>query len=75
MSKSIKEITDIIKSYPLAWRRWCNGPEEGGCACMGCIRVPAPSTVPGDPEYFDFPDPQNKITKEEASRYFKEIKE
>jgi hypothetical protein len=67
--KDLNTITRLITIYPRDWRRWCNGPERGGCACMGCVRVPAPSTVRGDPEYQPFPNPEDRLTEEEVGVY------
>ncbi len=63
------EIRRLIEVYPATWRRWCSGPESGGCACMGCVRQPAPSTVQGDPEYAVWPDDRDAITAEEFQIY------
>ncbi len=63
------EIAAIIERYPHKWRRWCDGPELGGCACMGCVRVPAPCTVHGDPEGQPFPNPNDRLTEEEVDAY------
>ena len=67
--RPIAEITRLIEVYPVGWRRWCDGPERGGCACLGCVRVPAPSTVRGDPEYCAFPNPADRLTRDEVERY------
>lgn len=67
--RSLEEIARLIEVYPPSWRRWCDGPENGGCACLGCVRVPAPSTVPGDPEYYPFPNPTDRLTREEVALY------
>jgi hypothetical protein len=67
--RSLEEISRLIEIYPPTWRRWCDGPECGGCACIGCVRVPAPSTVNRDPEYCDFPNPADRLTKEEVEFY------
>ena len=68
-ARDIHEITRLIEVYPLRWRRWCDAPENGGCACMGCVRVPAPTTVRGDPEGQPFPNPADRLTREEVMLY------
>lgn len=67
--RDLKTITRLITIYPPEWRRWCTGPDRGGCACMGCVRVPAPSTVRGDPEGQPFPNPSEALTQEEVAVY------
>lgn len=67
--RDIKEIKRLIEVYPPRWRRWCNGPERGGCACMGCVRVPAPSTVRGDPEGKPFPRPSDRLSEADVEAY------
>ena len=67
--RSLEEVALLIEIYPLEWRRWCDGPERGGCACMGCVRQPAPSTVRGDPEYREWSDERNALIKEEVEMY------
>ncbi len=67
--RSLEEITRLILVYPEAWRRWCWGPERGGCACLGCARQPAPSTVRGDPEYAPWPDENDALSEEEVQIY------
>jgi hypothetical protein len=70
--RPLAEITRLIEIYPPEWRRWCSSPENGGCACRGCVRVPAPSTVRGDPEYHAFPNPDDRLTAEEVAAYRRE---
>ncbi len=67
--RPMEEIRRLIEVYPPSWRRWCNGPEMGGCACSGCARWPAPSTVNRDPEGAAFPNPSDKLTREEVLAY------
>jgi hypothetical protein len=67
--RSRDEIARLIEVYPPNWRRWCDWPEKGGCACMGCLRQPAPSTVRGDPEGKPFPNPADRLTREEVAFY------
>ena len=69
--RTLKEITRLIEVYPPKWRRYCDCPENGGCACLGCVRVPAPSTVRGDPEWYfhEFQSDPDRLTKEEVERY------
>ncbi len=67
--RDLKAITRLITVYPPEWRRWCSAPETGGCACNGCVRQPAPSTVRGDPEGKPFPNPSDRLTEEEVSAY------
>lgn len=43
--RTLDEITKIVELYPPEHRRWCEGP----CACMGCVRVPAPLINNGRP--------------------------
>jgi len=59
----------LIEVYPASWRRWCDSPENGGCACTGCVRWPAPSTVRGDPEGQPFPNPDDMLTRDEVEVY------
>ena len=59
-----------VEAYPPSWRRWCVGPETGGCACRGCVRHPTPSTVRGDPEYQPWPSPADALTMEEFKLYW-----
>lgn len=68
MTRSLDEIGRLIEVYPPTWRRWCDAPENGGCACMGCVRVPAPSTVVSDPERCPFPNQGDRLTKAEVER-------
>jgi hypothetical protein len=67
--RNLDEITRLIEVYPPSWRRWCPWREKGGCACVGCVRVPAPSTVRGDPERRPFPNPADKLTEAEVELY------
>lgn len=67
--RTLAEITRLIEVYPPRWRRWCDGPERDGCACMGCVRVPAPSTVRGDPEGKPFLNPADRLTEAEVAAY------
>jgi hypothetical protein len=67
------EVRRLIEVYPVGWRRWCDAPEWGGCACMGCVRQPAPSTVHGDPEGQPFQNPSDRLTKEEVEAYLKDF--
>jgi hypothetical protein len=67
--RSLAEITRLIEVYPPDWRRWCSAPEYGGCACLGCLRWPAPSTVRCDPEGAAFPNPADALTKDEVALY------
>lgn len=67
--RSPEEVKRLIEIYPASWRRWCSAPERGGCMCMGCVRCPAPSTVSGDPEGKPFPNPSDRLTKEEVEVY------
>jgi hypothetical protein len=67
--RDIDEITKLIEVYPTRFRRWCDGPERGGCGCTGCVRWPAPATVQGDPEGKPFPKPADRLTKEEVEAY------
>ena len=69
--KSFETIKRLMEAYPVSARRWCKAPEEGGCACVGCVRWPAPSTVRGDPEGRAFPNPEDRLTEEEVKRYLK----
>jgi len=66
--RSLDVITQLIEVYPPEWRRWCK-PGHGGCACMGCVLWPAPSTVRGDPEGKRFPNPADELTEEEVTLY------
>jgi len=68
-ARPFSEIKRLIEIYPPEWRRWCSAPENGGCACMGCVRQPAPSTVRGDPEYAVWPDDEDALIKEEVEIY------
>lgn len=70
--RSLAEIASLIEAYPPDWRRWCDGPEQQlGCACRGCVRHPAPATVPGrDPEACEWPDEADALTAEEVRIYF-----
>lgn len=67
--KSSEEVKRLIEMYPEHSRRWCSAPEEGGCACLGCVRWPAPSTVRGDPEGKPFPNPDDRLSREEVEAY------
>lgn len=67
--RPIEEIRRLLAVYPPSWRRWCDAPENGGCFCMGCVRHPAPSTVRGDPEGMPFPNPEDRLTREEMMAY------
>ncbi len=68
--RPLEEITRLIEVYPPDWRRWCDGPEHGGCACLGCVRQPAPSAVPGrDPEYASWPDERDALIEQEVRIY------
>jgi hypothetical protein len=67
--RDLKEIRRLMQVYPPSWRRWCSAggdPGGGGCACLGCVLQPAPSTVHGDPEGQAFPNPSDKLTREEV---------
>jgi len=68
--RSLEEITRLIEVYPTNWRWWCDGPGRGGCACMGCVRQPAPSTVHGDPEYAEWPNEDDALSREEVDIYY-----
>lgn len=68
--RSLDEIKHLIEIYPESWRHWCSGPEEGGCACMGCVRHPAPSTVRGDPEHVGWFNEIDALTQEEVALYW-----
>lgn len=72
--KTLEEITRIVEKYPASWRRWCDAPESGGCACMGCVRNPAPAMLPGvgDTEGWPFPNPNERLTREEMMLYLAE---
>lgn len=70
-ARPLSEIIRLIEIYPKEWRWYCFSPENGGCACMGCVRQPAPSTVSGDPEYAAWPDPGDALTAEEVEIYRK----
>lgn len=59
--RDLKTITRLITVYPREWRRWCAAPENGGCGCMGCVRVPAPFAASGDPS--------DRLTEEEVAAY------
>lgn len=67
--RTLEEIKRLIEVYPPSFRRWCDNPERGGCACTGCVRWPAPSTVSGDPEGKRFPNPADRLTKAEVDLY------
>lgn len=67
--RPIEEIARLIEVYPPEWRRWCSSPERGGCACVGCVRQPAPSTVRGDPEYREWPDERDALIEQEVAMY------
>jgi hypothetical protein len=67
--RSLEEITRLIEVYPPSWRRWCDGPFQGGCACRGCVHWPAPSTVRGDPEGKAFPNPADRLSRAEVEIY------
>ena len=67
--RSLDEITRLIEAYPERWRRWCSGPERSGCACLGCVRQPAPSTVDGDPEYARWPNEDDALIEAEVELY------
>lgn len=69
--RSLPEIVRLMEVYPIEWRRWCAGPERGGCACLGCVRQPAPSTVRYDPEYCEWPNPADALTPEEVAIYYR----
>lgn len=64
-----EEIKRLIEMYPAGWRRWCSWPERGGCACLGCVRQPAPGTVRGDPEYAAWPNEADALTEQEVDIY------
>lgn len=67
--RALPEIKRLIEVYPPDWRRWCDGPWQGGCACVGCVLHPAPSTVRGDPEGRAFPNPEDRLSKAEVEIY------
>ncbi len=67
--RSREEIKRLIEVYPPRFRRWCDLEKYGPCACMGCVRWPAPSTVSGDPEGKPFPNPDDRLTKEDVEAY------
>jgi hypothetical protein len=67
--RPLDEVTRLIEQYPESWRRWCSAPENGGCACLGCVRQPAPSTVRGDPEYARWPNEADALTEAEVNLY------
>lgn len=68
--KTLEEIRRIVERYPIKWRRWCDGPEQGGCACMGCVRNPPPGDYPGlDTECRPFRNPDERLTREEMALY------
>lgn len=69
-ARPIEVIVRLIETYPPAWRRYCGAPERDGCACMGCVRQPAPATVRGDPEYAEWPEPSDALTEEEVQLYW-----
>ena len=68
--RPLAEIARLIEAYPPSWQRWCSGPELGGCACMGCVRQPAPATVTGDPEYRPWPNDADALTSDEVALYY-----
>ena len=68
--RPLDDVVRLIEVYPPKWRRWCSAPEKGGCACMGCVRQPAPSTVRGDPEYREWPDERDALIKQEVDIYY-----
>lgn len=68
--RALSEIKRLIEIYPVEWRRWCDGLEQEGCACRGCVRWPAPSTVHGDPEGQLFPNPSDELTRAEVELYY-----
>jgi hypothetical protein len=68
------EVWRLIEVYPVGWRRWCDVPEHDGCACMGCVRQPAPSTVHADPEEQPFPNSNDRLTKEEVEAYLQDLR-
>ena len=70
-TRSLAEITRLIEVYPPEFRRWCDSPERRGCACLGCVRHPAPSTVRRDPEYCEWPNPEDALTAKEVAIYWK----
>ena len=67
--RDLAEIKRLIEVYPERWRRWCHGPETGGCACLGCVRQPAPATVRGDPEYAAWPNEDDALSEAEVNLY------
>lgn len=67
--RPIDEVTRLMEAYPPSWRRWCSGSESGGCACMGCVRQPAPSTVLGDPERAEWPNDADALNEREVEMY------
>ncbi len=69
--RDIVEVRRLIERYPPSFRRWCDVETRGPCACMGCLRWPAPKDVSGrDPEGQPFPDPSKQLTREEVALYF-----
>lgn len=70
--RSLEEITRLIEVYPPEFRRWCDPGE--GCACMGCLNWPAPSTILGDPEGKPFPNPSDRLSKVEFEIYTASLK-
>lgn len=68
-------IRRLIEKYPPNFRRWCDNPENGGCACMGCLRWPSPFTVSRDPEGAAFPNPEDQLSREEVDLYLEWEKE
>jgi hypothetical protein len=62
---TLQEILRIVERYPPDWRRWCDGPENGGCACSGCVRTPPPIADPGHP----FLNPEDRLTRADMQLY------
>lgn len=69
--RDLEEIKRLIEVYPPKFRCWCDGLWRGGCACTGCVIHPAPSTVRGDPEGKPFPNPADRLNKEEVEIYWR----
>ncbi len=68
--RDIAEVRRIIERYPPKFRRWCDGPWQGGCACMGCVLWPPPCDYPGrDTEGRAFRKPEDRLTREEVKLY------
>lgn len=69
--RPLAEIKRLIEMYEPECRRWCDAPERGGCACMGCVRWPAFSTLrpARDPEGTPFPNPADQLMREEVEIY------